>query len=112
MVNHGIGTGGLFLIVGILYERYHTKDMAAYGGIWKLMPTFGSIALVVALSSAFAVQQVVQPCRICDQHKLVAGAGDICGCRKVQACSAWSRANDPRDSHVCISRHSFHDQRV
>lgn len=51
MVNHGISTGGLFLIVGILYERYHTKEMAAYGGIWKLMPVFGSIALVVALSS-------------------------------------------------------------
>ncbi|MGJ3238596.1 MAG: complex I subunit 4 family protein [Anaerolineae bacterium] len=51
MVNHGISTGGLFLIVGILYERYHTKDMAAYGGIWKLMPLFGSIALVVSLSS-------------------------------------------------------------
>jgi len=51
MVNHGISTGGLFLIVGILYERYHTKEMAAYGGIWKLMPLFGSIALVVSLSS-------------------------------------------------------------
>lgn len=51
MVNHGISTGGLFLIVGILYERYHTKEMAAYGGIWKLMPLFGSIALVVAMSS-------------------------------------------------------------
>ncbi|MEM9950771.1 MAG: NADH-quinone oxidoreductase subunit M [Chloroflexota bacterium] len=51
MVNHGISTGGLFLIVGILYERYHTKEMAAYGGIWKLMPLFGSLALVVALSS-------------------------------------------------------------
>ncbi|MGB7339887.1 MAG: NADH-quinone oxidoreductase subunit M [Phototrophicaceae bacterium] len=51
MVNHGIGTGGLFLVVGILYERYHTKEMAAYGGIWKLMPLFGSIALVIAMSS-------------------------------------------------------------
>lgn len=51
MVNHGISTGGLFLIVGILYERYHTKEMASYGGIWKLMPLFGSIALVIALSS-------------------------------------------------------------
>ncbi|GAB5491821.1 MAG: NADH-quinone oxidoreductase subunit M [Phototrophicaceae bacterium] len=51
MVNHGIGTGGLFLVVGILYERYHTKEMAAYGGIWKKMPLFGSIALVIALSS-------------------------------------------------------------
>jgi NADH-quinone oxidoreductase subunit M len=51
MVNHGISTGGLFLIVGILYERYHTKDMAAYGGIWKIAPIFGGVALVVSLSS-------------------------------------------------------------
>ena len=51
MVNHGISTGGLFLIVGILYERYHTKEMAAYGGLWKIMPWFGGIALVVSLSS-------------------------------------------------------------
>jgi NADH-quinone oxidoreductase subunit M len=51
MVNHGISTGGLFLIVGILYERYHNKDMAAYGGIWKKAPWFVSIALIVSLSS-------------------------------------------------------------
>jgi NADH-quinone oxidoreductase subunit M len=51
MVNHGISTGGLFLLVGILYERWHTKEMAAYGGVWNLMPVFGSIALVVAFSS-------------------------------------------------------------
>jgi NADH-quinone oxidoreductase subunit M len=51
MVNHGISTGGLFLIVGILYERYHTKEMAAYGGIWKIAPIFGGVALVIALSS-------------------------------------------------------------
>lgn len=51
MVNHGISTGGLFLIVGILYERYHTKDMAAYGGIWKVAPIFGGTALVISLSS-------------------------------------------------------------
>ncbi|MDX1994239.1 MAG: NADH-quinone oxidoreductase subunit M [bacterium] len=51
MVNHGISTGGLFLLVGMLYERRHTKAMAAYGGIWKAMPLFGGISLVVALSS-------------------------------------------------------------
>ncbi|MCU0512180.1 MAG: NADH-quinone oxidoreductase subunit M [Anaerolineae bacterium] len=51
MVNHGISTGGLFLLVGMLYERYHTKDMAAYGGIWSKAPWFGAVALVVALSS-------------------------------------------------------------
>ncbi|MFW5696871.1 MAG: complex I subunit 4 family protein, partial [Phototrophicaceae bacterium] len=51
MVSHGISTGGLFLLVGMLYERRHTKLMAAYGGIWKAMPVFGGIALVVSLSS-------------------------------------------------------------
>lgn len=51
MVNHGISTGGLFLIVGMLYERYHTKDMAAYGGIWRYAPVFGATSLVIALSS-------------------------------------------------------------
>ena len=51
MVNHGISTGGLFLVVGMLYERWHTKEMAAYGGIWKVMPLFGAISLVITLSS-------------------------------------------------------------
>jgi len=51
MVNHGISTGGLFLIVGMLYERYHTKDMAAYGGVWRYAPAFGAVALVVSMSS-------------------------------------------------------------
>ncbi|QPC85174.1 NADH-quinone oxidoreductase subunit M [Phototrophicus methaneseepsis] len=51
MVNHGISTGGLFLVVGIMYERYHTKAMDAYGGIWRIAPTFGAVALVISLSS-------------------------------------------------------------
>jgi len=51
MVSHGISTGGLFLLVGMLYERRHTKAMAAYGGIWKAMPLFGGISLFVSLSS-------------------------------------------------------------
>jgi NADH-quinone oxidoreductase subunit M len=51
MVSHGISTGALFLIVGMLYERRHTKAMAAYGGIWKAMPLLGGITMVVSLSS-------------------------------------------------------------
>jgi len=51
MVNHGISTGGLFLLVGIMYERYHTKDMAAYGGIWRIAPAFGAASLIITLSS-------------------------------------------------------------
>ena len=51
MVNHGISTGGLFLLVGVLYERRHTKLMAAFGGIWRSMPMYSGIALVIVLSS-------------------------------------------------------------
>ena len=51
MVNHGISTGGLFALVGILYDRRHTKAINAFGGIWKVMPLFSGIALVISLSS-------------------------------------------------------------
>lgn len=51
MVNHGISTGGLFLGVGLLYERRHTKAINAYGGVWKAMPLFSAIFLVITLSS-------------------------------------------------------------
>ena len=51
MVNHGVSTGGLFLIVGMLYERRHTKEMAAFGGIWKTLPILGGLTLLVSLSS-------------------------------------------------------------
>ncbi len=51
MVNHGISTGGLFIIVGVLYGRRHTKELAAFGGVWKAMPLFGGLSLIVTLSS-------------------------------------------------------------
>ncbi|MDX2162871.1 MAG: NADH-quinone oxidoreductase subunit M [bacterium] len=51
MVNHGISTGGLFLLVGMLYERRHTKAIDAYGGIWKVLPIFGGLSLIITLSS-------------------------------------------------------------
>ncbi len=51
MVNHGLSTGALFLIVGMLYERRHTRELDAYGGLWKAMPVLGSLALIVTLSS-------------------------------------------------------------
>lgn len=52
MVNHGLSTGALFLIVGMLYDRRHTREMSAYGGIWKVVPVLGALMLVVTLSSA------------------------------------------------------------
>jgi NADH-quinone oxidoreductase subunit M len=50
-VNHGISTGALFLIVGILYERRHTRDIAEYGGISTVMPVYATIAMIMFLSS-------------------------------------------------------------
>jgi NADH-quinone oxidoreductase subunit M len=51
MVNHGLSTGALFLVVGMIYERRHTREMDAFGGLWKIMPVYGALSLIVALSS-------------------------------------------------------------
>jgi NADH-quinone oxidoreductase subunit M len=51
MINHGLSTGALFLLVGMIYEQTHTRELAVYGGLWKITPIFGSIMLIVALSS-------------------------------------------------------------
>jgi NADH-quinone oxidoreductase subunit M len=51
MLAHGISTGGLFLAVGILYERRHTRLMADFGGLWKQTPVFGAFFLVIVLAS-------------------------------------------------------------
>jgi NADH-quinone oxidoreductase subunit M len=51
MVNHGLSTGALFLIVGMIYERRHTRDLDAFGGLWKIMPVYGALTLIVAMSS-------------------------------------------------------------
>ena len=50
-LNHGISTGALFLIVGIVYERRHTRDIAEYGGLSKVMPVFAAVFLVMTMSS-------------------------------------------------------------
>lgn len=51
MVNHGLSTGALFLLVGMLYERRHTRLLENFGGLWKVMPIMGALALVTVLSS-------------------------------------------------------------
>jgi len=51
MVNHGLSTGALFLIVGMIYERRHTREMSEFGGLWKIMPVYAVLALIVTLSS-------------------------------------------------------------
>ncbi len=52
MINHGLSTGALFLVVGIIYERRHTREISDFGGLWSVMPIYGGLALVVVLSSA------------------------------------------------------------
>jgi NADH-quinone oxidoreductase subunit M len=51
MVNHGISTGALFLLVGMLYERRHTREIAAFRGLQKVAPYFAGVFTVVMLSS-------------------------------------------------------------
>src|SRR6185436_695351 len=51
MINHGISTGALFMLCGILYERRHTYEIAEFGGLASVMPTFSTIFLIVTLSS-------------------------------------------------------------
>jgi NADH-quinone oxidoreductase subunit M len=50
-LNHGISTGALFLIVGIVYERRHTREIAEYGGLSKVMPVYAAIFMVMTMSS-------------------------------------------------------------
>ncbi len=51
MINHGLSTGALFLLVGMIYEQTHTREMKVYGGLWKITPIFGTVMLIVSLSS-------------------------------------------------------------
>ena len=51
MLNHGISTGALFLLVGVLYDRKHTRDIAAYGGLASKVPVFAFLFLIFTLSS-------------------------------------------------------------
>jgi NADH-quinone oxidoreductase subunit M len=50
-INHGISTGGLFLIVGVLYERRHTRQISEFGGLSTPMPNFAAIYMIITLSS-------------------------------------------------------------
>ena len=51
MINHGLSTGALFLLVGMIYEQTHTREIKVYGGLWKITPLFGTVFLIVSLSS-------------------------------------------------------------
>jgi NADH-quinone oxidoreductase subunit M len=51
MIGHGLSTGALFLLIGMIYERRHSREIAAYGGIAKVVPIFATLLTVVTLSS-------------------------------------------------------------
>ncbi len=51
MINHGLSTGGLFLIVGLIYERRHTKAIAEFGGLASVMPVYATLTLIIFLAS-------------------------------------------------------------
>ena len=51
MLSHGISTGALFVAVGVIYERRHTRAIAEFGGLWRQVPVYAAVFLVVALSS-------------------------------------------------------------
>src|SRR3954469_547467 len=50
-LNHGISTGGLFLLVGVVYERRHTRELSEYGGLSKVMPVYAAVFLLMTMSS-------------------------------------------------------------
>ena len=52
MLSHGLTTSGLFLGIGVLYERRHTRRLAEYGGVWKQMPVFAGLYLIIVMGSA------------------------------------------------------------
>ena len=51
MVSHGLVAGGLFLMVGMIYERCHTRELRAYGGIAKLLPVYSVFFMILTLAS-------------------------------------------------------------
>src|SRR5260221_4913387 len=51
MVNHGISTGALFLLVGVIYDRRHTREIAEFGGLAKVMPIYTAIWVIITLAS-------------------------------------------------------------
>ncbi len=51
MINHGLSTGALFMLVGMIYERRHTRELSEFGGLARTMPVFATIFMIVTLSS-------------------------------------------------------------
>jgi len=51
MFNHGLSAAALFFLVGVIYERTHTRDLTRFGGLWTIMPAYGGILIFCAMAS-------------------------------------------------------------
>ncbi len=51
MFNHGLSAAGMFFLVGVIYERTHTRDLKKYGGIWSILPVYGGILIFTSMAS-------------------------------------------------------------
>jgi NADH-quinone oxidoreductase subunit M len=51
MFNHGLSAAGMFFLVGVIYDRTHTRDLKRYGGIWTVLPVFGAILIFTSMAS-------------------------------------------------------------
>ena len=51
MFNHGLYSAGMFFLVGVIYERAHTRDLSKFGGLWALLPVYGTILIFVSMAS-------------------------------------------------------------
>jgi NADH-quinone oxidoreductase subunit M len=51
MFNHGLSAAGMFFLVGVLYERAHTRDLSRFGGLYALLPVYGSLLIFMSMAS-------------------------------------------------------------
>ncbi len=51
MINHGLSAAGMFFLVGVIYERTHTRDLKKFGGIWSVLPVYGGILIFTSMAS-------------------------------------------------------------
>lgn len=51
MFNHGLSAAGMFFLVGVIYDRAHTRDLKRFGGIWSVMPVYGSLLIFMSMAS-------------------------------------------------------------
>ena len=51
MINHGLSAAGMFFLVGVIYDRAHTRDLKQFGGIWTIMPVYGTILIFTSMAS-------------------------------------------------------------